>query len=302
MNNDNDPLVEFPHIPVMVEEVMGYLQPLSGQIVLDCTVGNGGHASKIMNCIGSGGLLIGIDKDREILQIAKQNLAKVGGFFKLYPSNYTDVDAVLRLAGVDKVNGVLLDLGASSLQFDRAERGFSFSKEGLLDMRMDQSDGITARELIQRSSEQELAVTLKKYGEERWSRRVARAIVLAEKKGGIASTSQLSRVVESVVPRGKMRVHPATRVFQALRIAVNKELESLEAFLGVIHGYMAVGARIVVISFHSLEDRIVKDAFRERAHQGIFTLLTKKPLIPGDDEIGKNIRCRSAKLRAAERI
>jgi len=302
MNNDNDPLVEFPHIPVMVEEVMGYLQPLSGQIVLDCTVGNGGHASKIMNCIGSGGLLIGIDKDREILQIAKQNLAKVGGFFKLYQSNYTDVDEVLRLAGVDKVNGVLLDLGASSLQFDRAERGFSFSKEGLLDMRMDQSDGITARELIQRSSEQELAVTLKKYGEERWSRRVARAIVLAEKKGGIASTSQLSRVVESVVPRGKMRVHPATRVFQALRIAVNKELESLEAFLGVIHGYMAVGARIVVISFHSLEDRIVKDAFRERAHQGIFTLLTKKPLIPGDDEIGKNIRCRSAKLRAAERI
>ena len=302
MNNDNDPLVGFPHIPVMVEEVMGYLQPLSGQIFLDCTVGNGGHASKIMNCIGSGGLLIGIDKDREILQIAKQNLAKVGGFFKLYQSNYTDVDEVLRLAGVDKVNGVLLDLGASSLQFDRAERGFSFSKEGLLDMRMDQSDGITARELIQRSSEQELAVTLKKYGEERWSRRVARAIVLAEKKGGIASTSQLARVVESVVPRGKMRVHPATRVFQALRIAVNKELESLEAFLGVIHRYMAVGARIVVISFHSLEDRIVKDAFRERAHQGIFTLLTKKPLIPGDDEIGKNIRCRSAKLRAAERI
>lgn len=302
MNNDNDPLVEFSHIPVMVEEVMGYLRPLSGQTILDCTVGNGGHASKIMKCIGPGGLLIGVDKDREILQIAKQNLTKVGSFFKLYQANYSDFDEVLRLAGVDKVNGVLLDLGVSSLQFDRAERGFSFSKEGLLDMRMDQSDGITARELIQRSDEEELAEILKKYGEERWSRRIARAIVLAEKKGGITSTSQLARVVESVVPRGKMRVHPATRVFQALRIAVNNELESLKAFLDVIHGYMAVGGRIVVISFHSLEDRIVKDAFRERAHQRIFTLLTKKPLIPNDDEIVKNIRCRSAKLRAAERM
>ena len=302
MNNDNDPLVEFPHTPVMVEEVMGYLRPLSGQIILDCTVGNGGHASKIVNSIGSGGLLLGIDKDRDILQIAKQNLTKTGGRFKLYQSNYTDFDEVLRLAGVDKVNGVLLDLGVSSLQFDRAERGFSFSKDGLLDMRMDQSDGITARELIQQCDEEELADILWKYGEERWSRRIARAIILAEQKGGIMSTSQLASVVESVVPRGKMKVHPATRVFQALRIAVNNELESLKTFLEVIHRYMAVGGRIVVISFHSLEDRIVKDTFREKAHQGIFTLLTKKPLIPNDDEIVKNIRCRSAKLRAAERI
>lgn len=293
---------DLPHEPVMVEEVLHYLQPQSGQIILDCTVGSGGHAEKIMDKIKPNGLLIGIDKDLEILQIAKRHLSAVGNFFKLYHADYSDVDEVLSQAGIDKVYGILLDLGVSSLQFDQAARGFSFSKEGPLDMRMDQTKGLTARDLIQRTSELKLEELLKKYGEERWSRRVAKAIIKEEKRVGITSTKQLADVIERVVPRGKSKIHPATRVFQALRIAVNRELESLENFLDKIHNYMVIGARIVIISFHSLEDRIVKNTFREKANQKIFKILTKRPILPSNAEIEKNIRCRSAKLRSAERI
>ena len=290
------------HRPVMVEDVLDYLNLQSGQIILDCTVGGGGHASGILDKIKPDGFLIGIDKDMEILQTAKQALSKTTGKFKLYHADYSDIDEVLRQAEVDKVNGVLLDLGVSSLQFDQADRGFSFAKEAPLDMRMDRSRGITAQNLIQRLSETELAELLWKYGEERWSRRIARAI-LKEKKGvGITSTIQLAAIVERVVPRGKSKIHPATRVFQALRIAVNKELDNLEIFLDKIYNYMAVGARIVIISFHSLEDRIVKSKFIEMAKKNIFRVLTKKPITPHESEIGENIRSRSAKLRAAERI
>ena len=290
------------HRPVMVEDVLDYLNLQSGQIILDCTVGGGGHASGILDKIKPDGFLIGIDKDMEILQTAKQSLSKTTGKFKLYHADYSDIDEVLRQAEVDKVNGVLLDLGVSSLQFDQADRGFSFAKEAPLDMRMDRSRGITAQNLIQRLSETELAELLWKYGEERWSRRIARAI-LKEKKGvGITSTRQLAAIIERVIPRGKSKIHPATRVFQALRIAVNKELDNLEIFLDKIYNYMAVGARIVIISFHSLEDRIVKSKFIEMAKKNIFRVLTKKPITPHESEIGENIRSRSAKLRAAERI
>ncbi|HHT9158694.1 MAG: 16S rRNA (cytosine(1402)-N(4))-methyltransferase [Planctomycetes bacterium RIFCSPLOWO2_12_FULL_39_13] len=290
------------HKPVMVEEVLDYLNPQTGQVIIDCTVGGGGHASKIMSKIKPNGLLIGIDKDMEILQIAKQHISEIGNIFKLYHADYSEIDEVLRQAGTDKVNGVLLDLGTSSLQFDQAERGFSFSKEGPLDMRMDRSQGITAKDLVHRLSEQKLEELFSKYGEERWSRRIARAILKEENDTGITSTRQLANIIERAVPRGKSKIHPATRVFQALRIAVNKELESLEVFLNKIHNYMTVGARIVIISFHSLEDRIVKNKFSERAKQNIFQILTKKPITPGEAEIERNIRCRSAKLRAAERI
>ncbi|GAN34950.1 MAG: 16S rRNA (cytosine(1402)-N(4))-methyltransferase RsmH [Candidatus Brocadia sp. AMX2] len=290
------------HEPVMVEEVLDYLCPQPGQIILDGTVGNGGHASRIMNKISPGGLLIGMDKDREILQIAKQYLSERECPFKLYHADYSDVDEVLRQAGVDMVHGVLLDLGASSLQFDQAERGFSFSKEGPLDMRMDRSRAGTAQDLIQRLSEKKLEELLRRYGEERWSRRIARAIRKEAEEAGITSTKQLAAVIERVVPRGKSKIHPATRVFQALRIAVNKEMEVLEVFLDKIHHYMIMGARIVIISFHSLEDRIVKNTFVERANQKIFKILTKKPVTPGVVEIERNVRCRSAKLRSAERI
>ena len=290
------------HTPAMVEEVLEYLHPQPGHVILDCTVGNGGHASKIMEKIKPKGFLIGVDKDMEILQIAKQRLSQTGGSFKLYHADYADIDEVLRQAGIDKVHGVLLDLGVSSLQFDRADRGFSFAKEGPLDMRMDQSQGITARDLIRRLSEREMEALLKKYGEERWSRRIARAVFKEEKEIGITTTRQLANLVARVVPAGKCKIHPATRVFQALRIEVNKELKSLEAFLDKIHNYMMVGARIVIISFHSLEDRVVKNKFIERAKQNIFQILTKKPITPSESEIEKNIRCRSAKLRVAERI
>ncbi len=292
-----------PHIPVMIEEVLNYLCLKPGQIILDGTVGSGGHASKIIEKVQPNGLLIGIDKDLQILYIAKEYLSKISNTLcKFYHADYSDVDEVLRQAGVDKVHGVLLDLGASSLQFDWAERGFSFSKEGPLDMRMDRSRGVTVHDLIQRLSEKELEELLKKYGEERWSRRIARAILRAEKETGITSTRQLAAIIERIVPVGKSKIHPATRTFQALRIAVNRELDSLGNFLDKIHHYMFAGARIVIISFHSLEDRIVKNKFVEKANQGIFKILTKKPISPGEAEIEKNIRCRSAKLRAAERI
>ncbi len=290
------------HKPVMVEEVLDYLNLQSGQIILDCTVGSGGHTSKIMNRIKPSGFLIGIDKDLEILQMAKQYLSKIECPFKFYHADYSDIAEVLRQAGVEKVNGVMLDLGVSSLQLDRAERGFSFTKEGPLDMRMNRADGVTAKDLIKKLSERELEELLKKYGEERWSRRIARAVLKEERAVGITSTRQLAVLIERSVPRGNSKIHPATRVFQALRIAVNKELKSLEAFLNKIHNYMMIGARIVIISFHSLEDRIVKNKFIERANQSIFKILTKKPVRPGDAEMKENIRCRSAKLRVAERI
>lgn len=290
------------HKPVMVDEVLDYLHPQPGHIILDCTVGNGGHASRIMSRISPNGLFIGIDKDMEILQTAKQYLSKTGHPFKLYHADYADVDEVLRQAGVGMVNGVLLDLGASSLQFDEGERGFSFTREGPLDMRMDRSRAGTAQDLIRRLSEQKLEELLKKYGEERWSRRIARAIQKEEKDVGITSTRQLAAIIERVVPKGRSKIHPATRVFQALRIAVNKELESLEIVLDKIHHYMMIGARIVIISFHSLEDRIVKNKFIEKANQKLFRILTKKPITPRETEIEQNIRCRSAKLRSAERI
>ncbi len=290
------------HKPVMVEEVLDYLNPQTGQVILDCTVGGGGHASKILDKIKPNGLLIGIDKDLEILQLAKQNLSKTGRSFRLFHADYSDFSEVLSQAEINMVNGILLDLGSSSMQFDQADRGFSFAKEGPLDMRMDRSHGITAKDLIHRLSEQKLEELFSKYGEERWSRRIARAILKEENDTGITSTKQLANIIERVVPRGKSKIHPATRVFQALRIAVNKELESLEAFLNKIHNYMTLGARIVVISFHSLEDRIVKNKFSERARQNIFQILTKKPITPSEHEIERNIRSRSAKLRAAERV
>jgi len=290
------------HEPVMVGKVTDLLRPQPGQIILDCTAGGGGHSGMILGKIKPDGLLIGIDKDSEILAETKRRLTTIDRRVKLYHADYADVDEVLRQAGVEKVHGVLLDLGVSSFQFDRAYRGFSFSKNGALDMRMDQTQGITAHELIQKLSVQDLEKIFWVYGEERWSRRIARAIVKARETSDIASTGQLAEIVARVVPGGSDKIHPATRVFQALRIAVNRELESLEVFLDKIHNFMFPGARIVVISFHSLEDRLVKKDFHEKANRNIYKLLTKKPLIPDDAEIGKNIRSRSAKLRAAERI
>ncbi|MCF6149062.1 MAG: 16S rRNA (cytosine(1402)-N(4))-methyltransferase RsmH [Candidatus Kuenenia sp.] len=298
-NNTEDRLL---HEPVMVEEVLEYLCLRPGNVILDCTVGGGGHAGKIMEKIKPDGCLIGIDRDSEMLNMTKQYLSNRGCSFRLYHANYSDVDEVLKMANIDKVHGVLLDLGVSSLQFDRAERGFSFSKEGPIDMRMDRSASFMAQDLLRKISERELQELLKKYGEERWSKRIARRIIKERSVRGLKSTTQLARVIEGAVPVKRSKIHPATRVFQALRIAVNRELESLEIFLDKIHNFMVTGARIVVISFHSLEDRIVKNSFIKMEDKNVFHIVTKKPLRPNASEIEKNVRSRSAKLRVAERI
>lgn len=293
------------HKPVMVKEVLGFLKPQPGKIIVDCTIGTGGHAREILKKIEPGGLLIGIDKDEEMLKIAKERLSAISNSFRLFHADYADLGEVLKEVNIGKVDGALLDLGVSSPQLGMPERGFSFDKEGPLDMRMDRSGGITASNLLGKLSEREMEITFRRYGEERWSRRIARAILRERSKSRIETTTQLANIIERVVPsvclkRG--RIHPATRVFQALRITVNKELESLECLLNHVYEFLTTGARIVVISFHSLEDRIVKNAFRNGAHDSNLKILTQKPLRPQESEVIENIRSRSAKLRVAERV
>jgi 16S rRNA (cytosine1402-N4)-methyltransferase len=291
----------------MLDEVLGFFKPVKGDIIVDATIGAGGHGCEILKLIEPEGLLIGIDKDAEILKITDKYLSKISDSYKLYQADYVELDYILDKLNISKVNGILLDLGVSSFQLDSLDRGFSFNKEGPLDMRMDRTQGIAAGDLLKRLSEKEMADIFWRYGEERRSRRVARAIIHERKKGvSIETTTQLAKIVEKAlyIP-GKYqktrRIHPATRVFQALRIVVNEELKSLEHFLNKICEYLASGARIVVISFHSLEDRLVKRAFREGQNTFQLEILTRKPLAPIDLELRENVRSRSAKLRAAER-
>ena len=305
MNSTDDDLS--PHRPVMLDEVISFINPSKGDIIVDATIGAAGHSCEILKKIQPDGLLIGIDKDAEILKIASRFLSKISDSYKLYQADFVNLGCVLEKLKISKVNGILLDLGVSSLQLDSLDRGFSFSKEGPLDMRMDRTQGITAEDLLKRLSEREMADVFWKYGEERKSRRVARAIMYERKRGtSIKTTTQLAKIVEKAlyVPRGyskKKAIHPATRVFQALRIVVNDELKSLEQFLNDACVFLAGGSRIVVMSFHSLEDRLVKRAFREGKNAALLEILTKKPLISCDSEIRENVRSRSAKLRAAER-
>ena len=296
------------HIPVMLDEVVSFIKPGKDDIIVDATIGAGGHSCEILKMIGPGGLLIGIDKDAEILKIASKNLSKVSKSFKLYHADYVDLSIVLNELKISRVNGILLDLGVSSLQLNSEERGFSFIREGPLDMRMDRSKGITAEDLLKRLPEKEMEEVFWRYGEERWSRSISKAISRERRKGGgIKTTTQLAKIIERVVYTPKRhtkrrRIHPATRVFQALRIVVNDELKNLEYFLNNVHEFLLRGSRIVVISFHSLEDRLAKNAFRKGKDTSTLKILTKKPLRPLESEINKNIRSRSAKLRAAERI
>ena len=299
---------QIPHNPVMVEEVMRFLKPGKGDIIVDATIGAAGHGCEILESIGEEGLLIGIDKDAEILKIARQRLLKTGNPFKLYQADYADLGYILRELKIKKVNGILLDLGVSSFQLDVPERGFSFREEAPLDMRMDRSAGETAGDLLRKLSEKEMVEIFWRYGEERRSRRIARAIVKERKAGRpIKTTTQLARIIEKAVfssenYKKRSKVHVATKVFQSLRIVVNDELKSLECFLNHAHDFLASGSRIVVISFHSLEDRIVKNAFRKGKSTSTLSILTNKPLLPSDTEIKKNNRARSAKFRVAERL
>ena len=296
-----------PHKPVMLNEVISFIKPGKGDIIVDATIGAGGHSCEILKMIEPDGLLIGIDKDAEILKIAGRYLSKISDSYKLYQADYVDLDYILNKLEISKVQGILLDLGVSSLQLDSMERGFSFIKEGPLDMRMNRSQGKTAEDLLKRLSQKEMADIFWRYGEEGRSRRIAKAIIQERKSGTeIKTTTQLSKIVEKALftPKKyqkKRKIHPATRVFQALRIAVNDELKSLEYFLNNVCEHLASGSRIVVVSFHSLEDRLVKSAFRKGQDASGLEILTKKPLSPLDSEIRENVRARSAKLRAAER-
>jgi 16S rRNA (cytosine1402-N4)-methyltransferase len=289
------------HVPVLTREVLAYLQPERGGLFVDCTVGLGGHSRALLEAGAS--RIIGFDRDADALAVARDTLAPWRDRVELIHADYRTVTHALDERGVVAVDGALADLGVSSLQLDREGRGFSFQRDEPLDMRMDRTGGETAADLVARAGESELADVIYQYGEERYSRRIARAIVDARAGAPIDTTGRLAAVVRRAVPvRGYSRIDPATRTFQALRIWVNRELEGLDAFLeGLLHRLRAA-ARLVVISFHSLEDRIAKHTFRALAQRGDGRVLTKKPVTAGDDELQQNARARSAKLRALERV
>jgi 16S rRNA (cytosine1402-N4)-methyltransferase len=290
------------HEPVMVAEVVEFLRPSRGGLFVDCTVGLGGHTRALLE---SGATqVLGLDRDTDAIRLAHEGLADYGDRVKLVHADYRDLGRVLDEQQAAGVAGVLADLGVSSMQLDGEGRGFSFRRDEPLDMRMDQSRGPTVADLLMDVGEGDLANRIFEYGEERYSRRIARAVVEARRAGRIATTGQLAQIVRRSVPRrGYQRIDPATRTFQALRIWVNRELEGLDRFLEDASGRLMVGARLVVITFHSLEDRIVKHAFRAIAH-GARTLavVTKRPLVPAAAELERNPRARSAKLRAIERL
>ncbi|MAP41471.1 MAG: 16S rRNA (cytosine(1402)-N(4))-methyltransferase [Woeseiaceae bacterium] len=291
------------HQAVLTAEVLTFLAPQRGGLFVDCTVGLGGHARVLLEHGAS--RVIGLDRDREALSQAHTALSAWAEHVELHHANYKDVDAVLNTSQISSVDGVLADLGVSSLHLDGEGRGFSFRRDEPLDMRMDQSAGQTAADLIRNTSEQTLADIIFKYGEERQSRRIARAIVEARRTSPVTSTGDLASIVRrSLRRRGYTRIDPATRTFQAIRIWVNQELEGLEAALEAMCRRLRTGARLVVISFHSLEDRIVKHTFRalERGGEVAIRVLTKRPVIPQDEEVERNPRARSAKLRVAERV
>jgi 16S rRNA (cytosine1402-N4)-methyltransferase len=290
------------HTPVMTSEVLNALQPERGGLFVDCTVGLGGHARALLDAGAT--RLLGLDRDREALARAEAALAPWADRVELVHADFRDIDTVLDARHIAALDGALADLGVSSMQFDAAGRGFSFQRDEPLDMRMDRSSGENAADLVARATERELADAIFQYGEERFSRRIARALVDARREAPVTTTGRLAAIVRRAVPRrGYSRIDPATRTFQALRIWVNRELEALDEFIEAIARRLRVGARLAVITFHSLEDRIVKHTLRALERQrGTVKVLTKKPLIPSDDEVRRNPRARSAKLRAAEKV
>ena len=284
----------------MVAEVLEHLAPERGGIFIDCTVGLGGHARALLEAGAS--RVIGLDRDPSALERSRDALAAFGAQVELVHSDYRELPAVLDARGISGVDGVLADLGVSSLQLDAPGRGFSFRRDDELDMRMDTSQGRTAAEMLAVADEQTLADVIYTLGEERHARRVARAILSARSQAPITTTGRLADVVRRAIPRkGYSRIDPATRTFQAIRIWVNRELEGLDDFLVRAAGRLNPGGRMAVITFHSLEDRIVKHTFRALQSEGRLTIRTKRPVIPAALEVDSNARARSAKLRAAER-
>ncbi|OLE79458.1 MAG: 16S rRNA (cytosine(1402)-N(4))-methyltransferase [Acidobacteria bacterium 13_1_20CM_2_65_9] len=294
------------HVPVMTAEVLQFLRPERGGLFVDCTVGLGGHARAILEAGAT--RLIGLDRDLDALGRAREALAAFGDRVRLVHADYRAIEEVLDREHVDLIDGTLADLGVSSLQFDAPGRGFSFQRDEPLDMRMDRSGGDTAADLVARSTERELADAIFQFGEERFSRRIARAIVEARREAPVDTTGRLAAIVRRAIPRrpgrGPLRIDPATRTFQALRIWVNQELDGLDRFLEAAARRLRAGARLVAITFHSLEDRIVKHTLRALEHREdvAVKVLTKRPVVPSELEVQRNPRARSAKLRAAERL
>jgi len=306
------------HRPVLLRETIELLAAERGGLFVDCTVGLGGHSEAILQAT-SGAQVLGIDRDEEALELARQRLAHYGSRFRAVHADFRELTRVLATAKVSQVHGILADLGVSSLQLDSLSRGFSFRHEAPLDMRMDMSKGETAAELLGRLSEVEIANLIFEYGEEPRSRRIARAIVQRRERGDpIETTTALAGLVERAIGSSKKRrIHPATRTFQALRIAVNAELENLDRFISEAVDHLEPDGLLAVISFHSLEDRIVKRTLQKLSGrcqcpprlpkcicgaQKIIEVLTKRPLVPDEAEIEENPRARSAKLRGARKI
>jgi len=296
------------HEPVLVAESIALLRPRPDGVYLDCTIGLGGHAAALFDA--GAGRVIGIDRDQAALAASRERLAAVGDRLVLVHRDFRELDDVLKTLQIETIDGALVDLGVSSMQLDDVARGFSFRQDGPLDMRMDPTTGPTAAALIAETDEQSLADLIFRFGEERHSRRVARAIVRARAEQPITRTTQLAAIVRRAAGgRGWQRIDPATRTFQALRIWVNRELDGLAAFLESAVGRLRPGARLAVIAFHSLEDRIVKQTFRrlaapagEPAAAPRVTLVTRKPIVPDEAETHRNPRSRSARLRAVEKL
>lgn len=296
---------EIPHISVFGNEVCEWLIPNRPITILDCTVGYGGHAELLLESGQPGTKVIGLDRDLDAIEFSRQRLSRFGDHVVLRQGNHRDLKQHLADVGISTVGGVIFDFGVSSPQIDDAARGFSFQQDGPLDMRMDQSIGLTATEVVNASSESVLADIIYQFGEERYARRIARTIVQERQRCRIETTGVLAAIVARSVPASYRhgRIHCATRTFQAIRIAVNQELESIEPSLRDATDVLSEGGRICAISFHSLEDRKVKHTFRSLAQgpHAQLSLCTKKPLIPSREECERNPRSRSAKLRVAER-
>ena len=311
--------MEFKHIPVLFHEIMDIMAPQPGEVFVDCTLGGGGHSGGFLERIGPDGRLIGIDQDTNALAAAQQNLSAYDGRVTYVHSNYSHLDEILNTYAPAGVDGILFDIGVSSHQLDEKDRGFSYMQDAPLDMRMDQSRSMTARDVVNTYSEEELHRILKEYGEERWAKRIAKFIVEFRAKKPVETTGELVDIIKRAIPKGAREEgsHPAKRTFQAIRIEVNDELGVLERTIEVAVKHLRKGGRVGIISFHSLEDRIVKEKFRYLASDCIcppempfcqcdkvseVKILTRKPVTATDEELEMNSRSKSAKFRAVEKI
>jgi len=295
------PQDQYPiHVPVLLEEVLEGLLPASGGLYVDGTLGLGGHSEALLKRSGPAGRVVGFEWDADAVS-AGNNLSRYGDRFTLIHASYADLVPELQQRGLHPINGLTADLGVSSLQLDRAERGFSFRTDGELDMRMDRRRPLNAAQLVAQAPEEQLADIFYHYGEERQARRIAKFVVNARQQEPITTTGQLASIVAEAVPRRfhPPKIHVATKVFQALRIAVNGELDNVTQLLNSAPEVLAVGARVAIITFHSLEDRIVKQIFQKNP---AYKVITKRPVEPTTEEMQHNPRARSAKLRVAERV